>query len=209
SEKALLLNQYNFPVAVGIHPHDTANITQDDFKKLESLSEAEGVSAIGETGLDFFRFLSPRNKQVDSFLFHLQLAQRKGLPVIVHSRGAVKEVLAILKEFPDLKVILHCFEGTKGELIEAIDRGYYIGVAGNITYPRSKLLEMLKYLPVDRLLLETDSPYLAPQPQRGKVNEPANLVFIEEKVAEILDLPLEFIKEASIYNAEKLFKRCR
>lgn len=209
SKKAFQINHYHFPVAVGIHPHDTANLTKEDFQSIESLSESEDVCAIGETGLDFYRFLSPRNKQVESFLFHLDLAKRKSLPVIIHSRGAVKEVLSILKDFPDLKVVLHCFEGTKGELIEAIDRGYYIGVAGNITYPRSSMLDTLKYLPVDRLLLETDSPYLAPQPHRGKTNEPSFLTHTAEKLASILNLPLEYIKECSVYNAENLFKRCR
>lgn len=207
SKDALAINHYHFPVAVGIHPHDTANITQDDLKMLETLAEGEDVCAIGETGLDFYRFLSPREKQIESFLFHLSLAQKKDMPVIVHSRGAVKEVLAILQDFPKLRVVLHCFEGSKGELIEAIDRGYYIGVAGNITYPRSPMRETLKYLPVDRMLLETDSPYLAPQPYRGKNNEPSYLPCIAENVAYLLGLPLEYIVETTSYNAEKLFQR--
>lgn len=209
SKEALAVNHYHFPVAVGIHPHDTRDITGEDLKILEVLSEEEDVSAIGETGLDFYRFLSPRDKQVESFLAHLSLAQKKNLPVIVHSRGAVKEVLAILKDFLNLKVVLHCFEGSKGELIEAIDREYYIGVAGNITYPTSPMRETIKYLPVDRMLLETDSPYLTPQPYRGRVNEPSYLPCIAENVAIFLNLPLEYIKETTSYNAEKLFQRRR
>lgn len=209
SKDAIAINHYHFPVSVGIHPHDTANITGEDLKVLESLSESEDVQAIGETGLDFYRFLSPRDKQIEAFLFHLALAQRKNLPVIVHSRGAVKEVLAILKDFPGLKVVLHCFEGSKGELIEAIDREYYIGVAGNITYPRSPMRETIKYLPVDRMLLETDSPYLAPQSYRGRDNEPSHLTYIAESVASLLNQPLEYITETTSYNAEKLFQRCR
>lgn len=209
SRGALAVNHYHFPVAVGIHPHDSIDVTSEDLNILESLANVPDVCAIGETGLDFYRFLSPRDKQVEVFLFHLSLAQRKQLPVIIHSRGAVKEVLAILKDFPSLKVVLHCFEGGKGELIEAIDRGYYIGVAGNITYPRFPMQETIKYLPVDRMLLETDSPYLAPHPYRGRSNEPSYLPFIAERVASLLNLPLEYIKEATSYNAEKLFQRCR
>ncbi len=209
SQDALAINHYRFPVAVGIHPHDTADVTAEDLKVLETLSDAQDVCAIGETGLDFYRFLSPRHKQVESFLFHLSLAAKKNLPVIVHSRGAVKEVLAILKDYPSLKVVLHCFEGSKGELIEAIDRGYYIGVAGNITYPRSPMRETIKYLPVDRMLLETDSPYLTPQPYRGKGNEPSYLPYVAETVASLLNLPLEYIRETTSYNAEKLFQRCK
>ncbi len=209
SKRAIAINHYHFPLAVGIHPHDTADITEKDLKTLEALAQTEDVCAIGETGLDFYRFFSPRDKQVEAFLFHLSLAQRRGIPVIIHSRGAVKEVLAILKDFANLKVVLHCFEGSKGELMEAIDRGYYIGVAGNITYSRSPVREIVKYLPVDRMLLETDSPYLAPQPFRGRNNEPTYLPYIAENVASLLDLPIEYIKETTSYNAEKLFQRCR
>ncbi|MBC7328160.1 TatD family hydrolase [bacterium] len=208
SQDSLAINHYRFPIAVGIHPHDTANITNPDLELLKALANAEDVCAIGETGLDFYRFLSPRDKQIESFLFHLSLAQKKNLPVIVHSRGAEREVLSILQDFPNLKVVLHCFEGSKAELIEAIDRGYYIGVAGNVTYPRSIIRENLKYLPVDRMLLETDSPYLPPQPFRGKTNEPAYLPLIAEKVASFLNLPIEYIIETTSYNAENLFKRC-
>ncbi len=207
SERVLTFNKRGFPVAVGIHPHDVGDVKEEDWDKLEELARHPSVSAIGETGLDFYRFLSPRDKQVEGFLRHLSLAQRLGLPVIVHSRGAVKETLQILKEFPDLRVVLHCFEGGKGELIEAIDRGYYIGVTGNITYPNSRVRELVDYLPIDRVLLETDSPYLPPQSCRGRTNEPAYLGEVAETVAFLKKVAVDYIKEVSSYNAEVLFRR--
>lgn len=193
--------------AVGFHPHDAAQIPPPAWENLEILAQDARVVALGEAGLDFFRNFSPREVQEEVFRRQLQLAQKLGLPVIVHDREAHTEVLAILEEFPALKkVVFHCFSGGPEMAEECLRRGYYLSVAGNVTYPKpGRLAEVVKKVPLDQLLLETDSPHLTPQPWRGKRNEPAYLPAVAEAVAHLKGVSPERIVAATTTNARRFF----
>ncbi len=161
--------------ALGIHPHQAAN---DDATRPDELRELLGdprAVAVGETGLDFYRDYAPRERQHDLFARQLELAADVGKAVVVHTRDADEETAAALEGF-DGTVVLHCFS-SPALLPVALERGYYVSFAGNVTYPRAEeLREAARRVPAERLLAETDSPYLSPQPQRGRPNEPANVV---------------------------------
>jgi len=169
--------------ALGVHPHQAADgdaTRLDDLREL--LGDARAV-AVGETGLDFYRDYAPRDRQLDLFARELELARDLGKAVVVHSRDADEETAAAL-EGVDGTVILHCFS-SPGLLAVALDRGYYVSFAGNVTYPTAEeLREAARRVPAERLLAETDSPYLSPQPRRGRPNEPANVVHTIAVLAE-------------------------
>jgi TatD DNase family protein len=169
--------------SLGIHPHQAAD---DDAERLDELGELlsdERAVAVGETGLDFYRDYAPRDRQRDLFARQLELAAEIGKPVVVHTRAASEETAAALARF-DGTVVLHCFSAP--ELLElALEREYYVSFAGNVTYPKAEeLRDAARQVPAERLLAETDSPYLAPQPRRGRPNEPANVVHTVTALAE-------------------------
>ncbi len=158
---------------VGVHPHNAAD--GEDVEALRELLGRPGAVAVGETGLDFFRDYAPRDLQRRVFEQQLELANESGLPVFVHSRGAETETLEVLAGF-DGDVVLHCFS-SPAMLPAALERGYYVSFAGNVTYPNATALRLAATtVPAERILAETDCPYLAPQPRRGRPNEPANVV---------------------------------
>ena len=164
---------------LGIHPHRAG---EADPAQLEDLRELEPV-AVGETGLDYYRDYAPHDAQRQLFQAHLALAEELGKPVVIHCRAAEEDVIRALADF-DGTVVLHCFSSSA--LLEpALDRGYYVSFAGNVTYPNAdELRDAARAVPADRLLAETDCPYLAPQPRRGRPNEPANLVYTVAALAE-------------------------
>jgi TatD DNase family protein len=169
--------------ALGIHPHQAGDDDATRLGELRALLEDERAVAVGETGLDFYRDYAPRDRQRDLFERHLALAADLGKAVVVHTRAAATETAEVLAAF-DGTVILHCFSGPE-LLPAALDRGYYVSFAGNLTYPRAEELRAAaREVPADRLLVETDSPYLAPQPRRGRPNEPANVVHTAAALAE-------------------------
>jgi TatD DNase family protein len=169
--------------ALGIHPHQAAS---DDAARLAELRELLGDSravAVGETGLDFYRDYAPREAQLELFERQLALAQELGKPVVIHTRAADDETSRALERFGGA-VVLHCFS-SPGLLPVALERGYYVSFAGNVTYPKAAdLRAAAAAVPADRVLAETDSPYLAPQPMRGRENEPANVVHTLSTLAE-------------------------
>jgi TatD DNase family protein len=169
--------------ALGIHPHQAAN---DDANRLEELRELLGderAVAVGETGLDFYRDYAPRDRQRELFARELELAAELGKTVVVHTRDADEETAAALEGFEGT-VVLHCFS-SPGLLPIALECGYYVSFAGNVTYPKAEeLREAARGVTADRLLAETDSPYLSPQPRRGRPNEPANVVHTVAVLAE-------------------------
>ncbi|HSW36451.1 MAG TPA: TatD family hydrolase, partial [Candidatus Limnocylindrales bacterium] len=194
--------------SVGIHPHDAGKVTANWIDELESMAKANTVLAIGETGLDFYRNLSPKKVQESIFREQLRLACRTDKPVIIHSRDAHAETLQILKEevLPAVKGVMHCFSGDRRWAHAFLDLGFYLSVAGPATYPRShELRDLLQEIPVDRLLLETDSPYLSPQVYRSKRNEPAYIKFIYEQVALSLDIEQGKLIDQVYANAVRLF----
>lgn len=193
--------------AVGVHPHEAAEVVPRMWDGLRLLTANKKVVAWGEIGLDFHYNFSPPDIQKDVFRRQLELAGECDLPVIVHDREAHRETMAILRDFPGLKgIVLHCFSGGREMAEECLARGYYLGIGGTLTYPRNEALrEIVRVSPVERLLLETDCPYLAPQPWRGKRNEPAYLTAVVEKIAEIKEIASEDVAAATTANARRFF----
>jgi len=201
--------------ALGFHPHSAAKMRDSDLERLSEMAQHRKVVAIGEIGLDFYRNLSPRDVQVEAFKKQLVLARGLKLPVIVHCRNAQEEVLSILTEWAyeeggagGVKAplgVLHCFSGD-GELSQRyIEMGFFLSIAGPITYPSSHAQEIAHHVPLDKLLIETDCPFLAPQPYRGKRNEPSNVSFVAEKIGEIRGVPIDVVAEHTTSNAVRLF----
>jgi len=198
----------NIYASIGIHPHDAAKVSEQDWKGLELLIQESKVVSVGETGLDYYRNKSPREAQQIIFGRHLKLAEDNNLPVIIHCRDAADDCIKILKEHKNgaIKGVVHCFSGTEEMAKKCLDLGLYISFAGQITFKNAQnLREVAKTVPVERLLLETDSPFLAPQPKRGGRNEPSYLLFIIPVLADIYGLSTEDIMRITTFNAYKLF----
>ena len=208
SEKAVrLANRYDsLWVAVGIHPHDANTLDHKAIGKLKELAEDDKVIAIGETGLDFYRDLSPRDVQREAFGKQIRLAKEVDLPVVVHLRNANQEGLEILKAQAVNRGVLHCFSGSLEQAREAVELGFYLGFDGPITFNSPKLISVLKEIPKERILLETDCPYLTPKPHRGKRNEPSYLKFICQKAASELGLTYDDLARLTTTNAKTLFR---
>lgn len=197
----------NIFASVGIHPHEAKNYSEKDYDRLVSLAKEQKVVAIGEAGLDFYRNLSPKEKQYEVFLMQIEAARKLGLPVIIHTRNAAKEMAEVIrKEFSGVKGVIHCFSGEKELLKAALDEGLYISYAGPVTYPKNQALrETLRYVPSSRLLVETDSPYLAPQPVRGKRNKPTYVAYTAMTIARELNLSYLDVDRITTINAKRLF----
>ncbi len=194
--------------AVGIHPHDAAQTPKDYLDILKKLAAKPQVVALGEMGLDFYRNLSPPPVQERVFREQLQLAREVGLPVIVHDRDAHQRVVEILKEerAGDTGGVLHCFSGGLSMAQECFALGFYISIAGPVTYKKAgELQEVAAACPRDRLLLETDCPYLTPHPYRGKRNEPAHVALVCRQVAKLRGETPEEVARYTGENAIKLF----
>lgn len=190
--------------ALGIHPHDAGGPHAERVDELRDLLSHDRAVAVGETGLDFFRDYAPRHKQEELFAAELSLAAELGLPVVIHSRDAEKETLAALSTHRG-RVILHCFS-SPGLLPAALERGWYVSFAGNVTYPKAEdLRTAAARVPADRILAETDTPYLAPQPRRGSPNEPANVVHTVEALAAVRDMPTDELAARIDANAGEAF----
>jgi len=206
-----LAEQYDFVYAtVGMHPHDARFLHDKTIAKFRELAQHPKVVALGEMGLDYYRNLSPRSIQQKAFEAQLQLAQELNLPIIVHDRDAHKDIMKILRWYAgkiEKRGVLHCFSGDIDMAKEAIDLGFYISIAGPVTYPKSSSLQMVaREVPMDRLLLETDCPWLAPQFRRGKRNEPAYIKAIAEKIAELKGVSVTTIADATTTNVKTLFR---
>jgi TatD DNase family protein len=169
--------------ALGVHPHQAADPDAEQLRELLELLRDDTAVAVGETGLDYYRDYASRDRQLALFERQLELAAELGKPVVIHTRAASDDTAAALEPFSGT-VVLHCFSAP--ELLPvALDRGYYVSFAGNVTYPKAEeLREAARAVPADRLLVETDSPYLSPQPRRGRPNEPANVVHTASALAD-------------------------
>jgi len=190
--------------AVGVHPHDASSLGDEALARLRQLACEPRVIAIGETGLDFYRNRSPREEQQRAFEAQLALAADLGKPALVHSREAHSEVLATLARWQGrVRAVLHCFSGDAAMLGQALDLGLFISLAGTVTYPRAQQVrEVARLVPLERLLIETDCPYLAPVPRRGGRNEPANVAYVAQAVAAARGLAPEELAEVTFQNAE-------
>ncbi|RKY68826.1 MAG: hydrolase TatD [Candidatus Latescibacterota bacterium] len=193
--------------SVGCHPHDASTLSPDGLSQIAQLTRGKKVVAIGETGLDFYRDRSPRDAQRWAFCDQIGLARKLKLPLIVHSRSADEETMRILKEEGAAEIggVLHCFPGDMEMAREAIRMNFYIGLGGTTTFRNSSSLTVARQLPLEWMLLETDCPYLAPMPHRGKRNEPAYVRFTAERIASERGIPLDTLAEATCENARRLF----
>ena len=193
--------------AVGVHPHDAAGVTGETIRIIRDLAlSSRRVAAIGEIGLDFYRDRSPRPDQERVFRSFLQLALELGKPVIVHDRDAHRQVLDCLREEGVSRGVLHCFSGDTAVAAEAVSLGFHISIPGTVTYPKNEQLrEVVRTVSIDRMLVETDCPYLSPVPHRGRCNEPAYVRFTAEAVAGIKGLTLADVARITTKNVQDLF----
>ena len=194
--------------AVGIHPHDASDVTAEAIRDLRELAAHDRVVAVGETGLDLYRELSPVEDQKEAFVRFMELAVDVERPLIIHSRDADDQVLEILSENrpADLPIVRHCFSGDIGVMEAYIDLDCYLGLAGPVTYPNARTLRKVAAgAPSDRIVVETDAPWLPPQGHRGKRNEPAFVEKIAGKVAEVRGIMPETLAETTTDNARTLY----
>jgi len=209
-----LARQYTFIYAtVGVHPHDAAKATPETFTTIEVLAAGANAEtkllAIGEIGLDYHYDFSPRDVQRDVFVAQLKLARRAGKPIVIHTREAWDDTLLLLREHWSGGGIMHCFSGGPAEARQALDLGFYLSFGGVLTFPKADALrEAARLAPEDRLLVETDAPYLAPVPKRGKRNEPAFVVETARRLAEVRGATPERIAERTTRNFERLMLNC-
>ena len=193
----------------GIHPHEVENNFISTNVIITNIKQNKKIIGIGETGLDFYYNNADKEKQILSFKNHLEAAAELNIPVIVHSRNAETETFNILNEFKskNLKILMHCFTGSREFAKKLLDFNTYFSASGIITFKNSiELQNTFKFIPLDRLLIETDSPYLAPVPQRGKKNEPSFLKFTANKLADIRDMKNQELISKTTTNFNKLFK---
>lgn len=197
---------YDFIYAVvGVHPDDIGEYSDEVEKELEKLAQEDKVLAIGEIGLDYHWMTFPKEQQQEVFRKQMKLAQRVGKPVAIHSREAMEDTLKILKEFPDVKGIFHCYPGSVETARKVIDN-YYLGIGGVLTFKNAKkLVEVVENIPLDKLIIETDCPYMAPTPHRGKRNEPIYVEYVARKIAEIKGISYEEVVEVTNKNTRKAY----
>ncbi|HID39535.1 MAG TPA: TatD family deoxyribonuclease [Calditrichaeota bacterium] len=210
SEQAVLLAEKYAAVfaAVGIHPTDCDQASEKDYARIAELAEHEKVVAIGEVGLDYYHMRAPKEVQKKAFIRQIELAQKLKRPLIIHNRDSHEDLYAVLTETDAGKTsgVLHSFSGDEAFLEKILLEHFYVSFTGNITFKKSSSDLLVKAAPLDRLLLETDSPFLTPVPLRGKRNEPAFIVHTAEKIAELKDLPLDEVGRVTSENAIQLFR---
>jgi len=209
SKKAIKLAYDNQKIfsAVGIHPHDVKDIKSEVLEELEKLAKLSRVVAIGEIGLDYYRNLSPRELQKRYFIEQIKIAKKLDKPIIVHIRDAYDDALDILKEHAkELRVVIHSFSGDINDARVALSLGFFLGIGGPVTFKNAhKLREIVKEIPLDFILSETDCPYLTPEPFRGRRNEPKYVRYVIEKIAQIKGLDIELVANQILENSKKFF----
>lgn len=196
--------------SVGVHP-DYEDIKEPTVEQLVLLANNRKVVSIGETGLDYFRLQGDLSWQRERFRTHIRAAIEARLPLIVHTRSAQDDTITIMQEESSSKVggVMHCFTETYEMAKKAIDQDFYISFSGIITFKNAQeLRDVVKKIPMNRILIETDSPYLAPVPNRGKTNEPSNVMYVAEKIADIKNLSIEEVASITTANFKKLFSKC-
>ncbi len=192
--------------AVGVHPHDASKLDGEALLELEKLAGHPKAVAVGEVGLDFYRNLSPRDAQFSAFEAQLELAVRLKKPVVIHTRDAHPETKEVLKKYGHSPVVIHCFSGTKEDAKDYLDLGCYISFAGHTTYPKNEGLRLAaRYVPLDMMLVETDAPFLTPEPLRGKRNEPVYVKYTAMKLAQMRGISFDSFMEKMLENAKRAF----
>jgi TatD DNase family protein len=194
--------------SVGVHPHETAGLTAHGLEELARLAASERVVAFGEVGLDYYYEHSPPDVQRARFADQIDLAARLGLPLVIHTRDAWDDTFRILDEHRHQGGVFHCFTGGREHAEQAIGRGFFVSFSGIVTFHKAQALQAVaRDVPLDRVLIETDCPFLAPVPHRGARNEPAFVALVAQKIAELRGLPVEEVARASSGNARRCFQR--
>jgi TatD DNase family protein len=204
-----LANKYEkIYCAVGVHPHDAKDIYDKGLETIKELAKSKKVIGIGEIGLDYYRNISPVEIQKDVFTKQINIANELNLPIIVHDRDAHNDILKILKEQKASKIggVMHCFSGNIDFAKSVLDIGFYISFAGNITFKKSAFNGVIKFVPIDKIFIETDCPFLTPEPFRGRRNEPLRVQLTAKKISEIKNMDIEKVAEITSKNIKQLFK---
>lgn len=203
-----LANRYDWIwAAVGSHPDDAAQVDEARIEEYRALCEDPRVKAIGEIGLDYHYEDPPRDVQQRAFRMQMELAQKLSLPVVIHEREAHEDGLRIISDFPDVTGVFHCFSGSPEMARELLDLGWYLGFDGPVTYKNARRApEVAAVTPLDRMLIETDSPYMTPVPHRGERNDSAYVRLVAEKLAEWKGVPVEQLARATLENGKRLFR---
>jgi len=202
-----LAERYSFVYAsVGVHPHDSKSMSDETVVELEELLAHPKAVAVGEIGLDYHYDFSPRDVQKLRFREQLELARRLGMPVIIHERESLSDTLELVREYRDLVGVFHCFSGSWETAKVVLDLGWYLSFTGVITFKNARrALEVLEKMPADRIMLETDCPYLAPDPMRGRRNSSLYLPYIAEKVAQVRGLAVDEVAALTMENGKRFF----
>lgn len=192
--------------AIGIHPTEVGISNENSLKWIEKHLNENKIVAIGEIGLDYHYGIEEKEKQIEFFIHQLDLARKYNKPVVIHSRDAIEDTYNIMKDYPDVKMILHCYSGSVEMAKRFLNLNVYFGVGGVLTFKNSRVLkEVVSFLPMDHILLETDSPFLAPFPLRGTKNEPKNILLVAKALAEIKGLSIEEVLSITTHNALSRF----
>ncbi len=202
----------NIYISYGIHPEEINNETVLSYKEIEKIIDNPKLIALGETGLDFYHSIKYKKKQIEIFEAHIQASKIYDLPIIIHQRDSEKEIIQVLNKFKNdnLKIVFHCFTGSKKLLEFCIENNYYISLSGIVTFKNANSLrEIISNASLDHLLIETDSPFLAPVPMRGKSNEPSFIKYTGQFLAEFYSMPKEKFFELTNNNFYKLFSRVK
>lgn len=205
-----LVNNRNVFATVGFHPNEVGDAQSGDWDTIVALANEPGVVALGETGIDRFRDRSPFSTQEDYFVRHLELGRKLNRPIVIHARQADDDIIRLLRiqydRYGPISGVLHSFTGSANTAAAAISMGLHISIAGMVTYPNAQdVRDMAATIPMNRLLVETDSPYLSPQPLRGKRNEPSFIIHTAKTLANIFGISLDIIAEHTTHNARELF----
>ena len=208
SEFALELAQkFHFMYATcGISPNDIEDFVENNLEKIEEIAKNEKIVAIGEIGLDYYWNKENKEKQKELFIKQIELANRLNKPIVIHTRDATIDTIEILKKYPvNKKGVFHCCPLNQELIKEGLKLGYYISFSGNITFKNAKAEECISLVPLDKLLIETDSPYLSPEPFRGRRNDSRNVKLVAQKIADIKGLEIEEIAKITYNNANTIF----
>ena len=193
--------------AVGTHPDTADEVTEDVIEQYRKLCAHEKVKAIGEIGVDYYYETIPRQIQLQAFRMQMELARETGLPVIIHERDAHDDGMRVVKEFPDVTGVFHCYSGSAEMARQLVNMGWYIGFTGVLTFKNArKAVETAQSIPLDRIVLETDCPFMAPEPFRGKRNHPGYLYRMAERLAELRGLSVEEIHAITTANGKQLYR---
>jgi TatD DNase family protein len=206
---ALAASHPDVYATVGMHPHDAKDVGDEEFRKLRELTAQSNVIAVGETGLDYYYNHSPHDVQRRVFTQFIHMARETGLPIVVHERDAAHDVVEMLRRESDgkLRGVIHCFTGNYEVAREYLDLGFYLSFTGIITFKNAEpLREVVRKVPLERMFVETDSPYLTPVPHRGKRNEPAYVRFVADMVAKVKTVSLEEVASTTTRNVRELFR---